>query len=84
VIPAVILLTRNLDRLESNRDLHTDYPKVLKSAQTLQANVQMAPQIMPLPFPRKEASNPLSINHHIIANDIAGATETVLKYARIT
>lgn len=54
MIPAVILLTCNLDRLDSNRDRDTDYSEVLKSAQTLHANVRMAPHIMPLPLPCKK------------------------------
>jgi hypothetical protein len=54
VIPAVILLTCNVDRLDSNRDRNSDNPEVLKSAQTLKANVRMTPQIMPLLLPRKK------------------------------
>jgi len=71
VIPVLILLTCNVDRLDSNRDRDTDNPEVLKSAQTFQENVRMAPQIMPLTLPRKGASNPLFINHHTITSDIA-------------
>jgi len=71
VIPAVIILTCNLDRPDSNRDRDTDYSEAPKSAQTLRTNVRMAPQIMPLPLPRKEASSPLFINHHTITSDIA-------------
>ena len=71
MIPLVIILTCYLFRLDSNRDRDTGYSEVLKSAQTLNANVRMAPQNIPLPLPRKEASSPLSINHLSITSDIA-------------
>ena len=51
MIPAAMLSTCNLQRIDSNLGHETDYPEVLKSLQVLQPNVRMALQILPLPLP---------------------------------